>query len=143
MRPGVRKLLAILGVCLVFVLGAAAGAAVTLRVIRHRAENLLTRHGSDQATERLARILAKRLNCDPAQTEQVAGILRSAHNELWEVRRDVTPRVREIYGRAVSRIRETLRPDQAKVFDETVARQTARLHLDENDSPTSGPTPVR
>ncbi len=144
MRPGVRKLFAILGVCLVFALGIVAGAAVTIRVVRHRAESLLTKSGSDLATDRLARRLANELHSDASQREQIGAVLHSAHGEMWEVRREATPRVLDIYRRAVARIRGILRPDQTRAFDEIVARQTARLHLDDAASlpPTAGGTPT-
>ncbi len=140
MRPVVRKSLAILGVCLVFTLGMAAGAAVTLRVVRNRAETLLTDRGSDAATERLVRYLGGKLHCDAGQREQIAVVLRSAHGEMREVRREVAPRVSDIYHRAVVRIREGLHPDQAKTFDEMVARQVERLRLNEAPAPPASPS---
>ena len=145
MTPGLRKLAAILGVCLVFALGMAAGSAVTLRVVFHRAESLLTRHGSDQAADRLARGLSKKLRCDDAQSGRVAEIVRSAHGEMWKVRSEAAPQVLDIYRRAVAQIRGVLRPDQVKILDETVARQAAHLHLDENDAapiPAASTTPA-
>lgn len=139
MRPGLRRFLAVLGVCLVFALGMVAGAAVTIRVIRHRAEALLTDRGSDLATERLARRLSDRLRCDAGQREQIAVVLRSAHEEMREFRRDATPRLSGIYGRAAAQIREHLRPDQAKAFDEMTAEQARRLHLEAASSPPTAP----
>lgn len=139
MRPGVRKLLAVLGVCLVFALGMVAGAAVTIRVVRHRAESALTDRGSDLATERLARRLSDKLRCDAGQREQIAVIFRSAQGEMREVRRDASPRVNDIYRRAATRIREALHADQAETFDAMTAKLAERLHLNDTEPPTGLP----
>ncbi len=142
MRPGVRKFLAVLGVGLVFTLGMVAGAAVTIHVVRHRAENLLTEGGGDLAVERFARTLADKLRADASQREKIAVTLRSAHGEIREIRREVTPRVRDIYQRAVGQIRAALRPEQVSRFDEMVAKQQERLHLNDNLPSTANPTPI-
>jgi uncharacterized membrane protein len=115
----------ILGILLVFLLGALAGAAVTHRVARHNVEAVLS--GRSGATvDLVVRRLSRTLDLDSAQREQVRAIVTETHREIVEIRKPVQARIEAEIARSGARVRLILRPDQAEKFDRMQAERRKR-----------------
>lgn len=75
----------------IFVAGAAVGAAGSALLIRWRIAAVLSQ--PEQIPDRVVPILRHRLSLTDEQTEQVAAIVRRRYTALEEVRSEFTPRV--------------------------------------------------
>ncbi|MBW6503837.1 hypothetical protein K0B90_06140 [bacterium] len=106
----------ILGVLLVFLLGALAGAAVVHRVDRQGAEGILSGRGGAMA-DLIVRRLSRSLDLDPAQRDQVRAIVTETRREIIEIRKPVQAQVEATIERSRARVRAILRPDQQEKFD--------------------------
>lgn len=106
----------ILGVLLVFLLGALAGAAVVHRVDRQGAEGILSGRGGATA-DLIVRRLSRSLDLDPAQRDQVRAIVTETRREIIEIRKPVQAQVEATLERSRARVRAILRPDQQEKFD--------------------------
>ena len=122
-----RNWAAIVGVCFVFALGMISGAALTARMVRTRAEQiLLSGQASETITDRISHRLGARLNCDARQREELRAILQDARRDLHQARQQIAPQLRAVFGQTAGRIRGILRDDQVKTFDDMMAH--ARMH---------------
>ena len=106
----------ILGVLVVFLLGALAGAAVVHRVDRQGAEGILSGRGGATA-DLIVRRLSRSLDLDPAQRDQVRTIVTETRREIIEIRKPVQAQVEATIERSRARVRAILRPDQQEKFD--------------------------
>ena len=115
----------ILGVLLVFLLGALAGAAVDHRVGRQRIDAVL--YGRGGATvDLVVRRLSRSLDLDSAQRDKVRAIVTETHRDIVEIRRPVQARIEAEIDRSRARVREILRPDQQEKFDRIQAERRKR-----------------
>ena len=115
----------ILGVLLVFLLGALAGAAVVHRVDRHRVEGILSGRGG-ATVDLIVRRLSRSLDLDPAQRDQVRVIATETHREIVEIRKPVQAQVEAAFERSRVRVRAILRPDQQEKYDRIQAERRKR-----------------
>jgi Spy/CpxP family protein refolding chaperone len=120
----------ILGVLLVFLLGALAGAAVVHRVDRYRIEAVLSGRGGATA-DLIVRRLSRSLDLDPAQRDQVRAIVTETHRDIVEIRKPVQAQVEAAIERSRARIRAILRPDQQEKFDRIQAERRKRRERSE------------
>ena len=111
----------ILGVLLVFLLGALAGAAVEHRVDRKNLETVLSGRGGG-TVDLVVRRLTRSLDLDPAQRDQVRAIVAETNREIGEIRKPVHAQVMAAIESSRARVRVVLRPDQQEKFD--------RIHTD-------------
>ncbi|HEY4743293.1 MAG TPA: hypothetical protein VIH45_01430 [Desulfuromonadaceae bacterium] len=117
---------AIMGIVLVFLLGAASGALVTHMIHRIHMERFIS--GGPAAREELIiRRLNHRLDLDSSQLEQVRGIVHETHTAMGEIRSQTRPRIEALLEQGETRINAILRPDQREKFANIVAeRKTHR-----------------
>lgn len=117
---------AIIGVCLVFLLGGVAGGLVTARIISKRIQRIVM--GGPQAVNQLiVRRLGWRLDLDPGQRDKLLSIVEETRGELKTVRNQVAPQVTDIMSGAEKKVRAILKPEQEKKFDEVVEQNKERL----------------
>jgi Spy/CpxP family protein refolding chaperone len=115
----------ILGVLLVFLLGALAGAAVVHRVDRQGVEGVLSGRGG-ATVDLIVRRLSRSLDLDPAQRDQVRAIVTETRREIVEIRKPVQAQVEATIERSRARVRAILRPDQQEKFDRIRAEHRKR-----------------
>jgi len=115
----------IVGVLLVFLLGALAGAAVEHRIVRQSFENVLSGRGG-ATVDLIVRRLSRSLDLDPAQRDQVRAIVTETHRDIGEIRKPVQARVEAAIDRSRARVREILRPAQQEKFDRIQAERRKR-----------------
>jgi hypothetical protein len=115
----------ILGVLLVFLLGALAGAAVVHRVDRYRIEAVLSGRGG-ATVDLIVRRLSRSLDLDPAQRDQVRTIVTETHRDIVEIRKPVQTQIEAAIERSSTRVRAILRPDQQEKFDRIQAERRKR-----------------
>jgi hypothetical protein len=115
----------ILGVLLVFLLGALAGAAVVHRVDRHNVEAVFSGRGGP-AVELIVRRLSRSLDLDPAQRDQVRAIVTETRRDIVEIRKPVQSQVAAALDRSRARVRAILRADQQEKFDRIQAERRKR-----------------
>lgn len=120
---------AIIGVVLVFILGALSGAIVSHGVYRHKVDALI--YGGHEA--RRAAIVERmscRLKLDRDQRAKLELIMSDTHKEMTEAKRPIEPKIDEILARTEARVREILRPDQMDEFNKFTAEKKARIERD-------------
>lgn len=115
----------ILGVLLVFLLGALAGAAVVHRYDRQSVEAVLSGKG-DATAELVVRRLSRSLDLDPAQRDQVRAIVTETRREIAEIRQPVQARIDAALESSRGRVRALLRPDQQEKFDRIQSERRKR-----------------
>jgi Spy/CpxP family protein refolding chaperone len=115
----------ILGVLLVFLLGALAGATVVHRVDRYRIEAVLSGRGG-ATVDLIVRRLSRSLDLDPAQRDQVRAIVTETHRDIVEIRKPVQTQIEAAIERSSTRVRAILRPDQQEKFDRIQAERRKR-----------------
>ena len=115
----------ILGVLLVFLLGALAGAAVMHRVGRQSVEAALSGRGGATA-DFVVRRLSRSLDLDPAQQDQVRAIVAETRRDIVEIRKPVQGQIEAAFERSRVRVRAILRPDQQEKFDHFQAKRRRR-----------------
>jgi Spy/CpxP family protein refolding chaperone len=115
----------ILGVLLVFLLGALAGAAVVHRVDRQGVEAVLSGRGG-ATVDLIVRRLTRSLDLDPAQRDQVRAIVTETRRDIVGIRKPVQAQVEAAIERSRARVREILRPDQREKFDRIQAERRKR-----------------
>ena len=115
----------IVGVLLVFLLGALAGAAVEHRIVRQSFENILSGRGGATA-DFVVRRLSRSLDLDPAQRDQMRAIVTETRREIVEIRKPVQGQIEAAFERSRVRIRALLRPDQQEKFDRIQAERRKR-----------------
>ena len=115
----------ILGVLLVFLLGALAGATVVHRVDRYRIEAVLSGRGG-ATVDLIVRRLSRSLDLDPAQRDQVRATVTETHRDIVEIRKPVQAQIETAIERSCTRVRAILRPDQQEKFDRIQAERRKR-----------------
>ena len=115
----------ILGVLLIFLLGALAGAVVEHRVARQKVEAVLSGRGG-ATVDLIVRRLSRSLDLDPAQRDQVRAIVTETHRDIVEIRKPVQAQVKAAIDRSRVRVRAILRPDQQEKFDRILAERRKR-----------------
>jgi Spy/CpxP family protein refolding chaperone len=120
----------ILGVLLVFLLGALAGAAVAHRVDRQGVEAVLYGRGGATA-DLIVRRLSRSLDLDPAQRDQVRAIVTETRRKITEIRKPIQAQVEATIEGSRARVRAILRPDQQEKFDRIQTERRKRRNRPE------------
>jgi Spy/CpxP family protein refolding chaperone len=115
----------IVGVLLVFLLGALAGAAVAHRVGRQSVEAVLSGRGG-ATVDLIVKRLSRSLDLDPAQRDQVRAIVTETRRDIDEIRKPIRSQVEAAIERSRVRVRAILRPDQQEKFDRIQAERRKR-----------------
>jgi hypothetical protein len=116
---------AIAGILLVFLLGAAGGALVTHMIHEARLERFISgghRMREDVIVERLA----KKLDLDSRQKEEVRAIIHETHDGIRQARSRIHPQIEALLTAGQDRIKTVLRPDQREKFDKIIAERKQR-----------------
>lgn len=116
-----KRLKAILGVCLIFVFGAVFGAMNGAKWMERQFRSRLA-EGPPAVSEMVTRRLARALSLRPEQGDQVHAIVVEAQRKLAALRDAQEPQVREIVQDAQTSIRAVLQGDQAGDFDRLVEK---------------------
>jgi Spy/CpxP family protein refolding chaperone len=115
----------IVGVLLVFLLGAIAGAAVVYRVGHQRVDAVLSGRGG-ATVDLIVRRLTRSLDLDSVQRDQVRAIVTETRRDIVEIRKPVQPQIESAIERSRVRVRAILRPDQQEKFDRIQAERRKR-----------------
>lgn len=126
----------ILGVLLVFVLGALAGGLLVHRLHQKKIQAVIAGRQPVVAPELLVRRMNWELKLTPAQRSQVIAIVRDTQRQLRETRQQVDPQVRATFQQMEQRIGEVLTPEQRERFAKLMAERKARWPL---LAPAAGP----
>lgn len=120
---------AVMGILLIFLLGAACGAIVTHVVHQERQEAFL--HGDPAAREAaIVKRLTRKLDLDQRQQEQVKAIIHENHVAMQEVRRKNRPQIEAILEQGQKGINALLRPEQQVKFQQIIAERKEQRRKD-------------
>ena len=120
---------AVIGILLIFMLGAASGAIVTHMVNRERQEAFL--HGDPAAREEaIVSRLARKLALDQQQQQEVRNIVHENHLAMQEIRKKSRPQIEAILEQGQKRISALLRADQQAVFQKIIAERKEHRRRD-------------
>jgi len=115
----------ILGVLLVFLLGALAGGAAYHSFGHQMVEAVLSGRGG-ATVDLVVKRLTRSLDLDSAQRDQVRAIVTETRRDLVEIRKPVQGQVEAAFERSRLRVRAILRPDQQEKFDRIQAERRKR-----------------
>ena len=116
---------AMAGVVLVFVLGSICGAVVTHMIHRSRMDAFVS-GGSTAREELLVKRLAKQLDLDGRQLEQIRPVLQETFAGIRRIRQQSRPQVDSLLEESQRRISAFLSPDQRVKFEKIIAERKAR-----------------
>ena len=116
---------AILGILLIFLLGAASGALLTHMIHRSHLENFIS-GGPAAREEFIVKRLSRSLDLDSRQQDQIRGIIHETHGVIREIRRQMRPRIEAELEQSQGRISAVLRPEQREKFLKILAERKAR-----------------
>jgi Spy/CpxP family protein refolding chaperone len=112
----------VVGLILVFILGAASGSLVTYMVLQTRMETVLA--GGPRAREDvLITRLSRQLDLDSRQREQVKAIIHETHEDMRQIRQKTKPEIEALLTDSQLRISALLRPEQQEKFKKIVAER--------------------
>jgi len=119
-----KKWKVIVGIALVFLLGACSGALVTHRIYKKAIEQFTG--GPSSARNAIVKMLTRRLDLTPGQQSEVDDAIREAQKEFQSIRKEVQPRVEEVLDRTAERVRKQLDVPQREKFDQIVEKHRSR-----------------
>ncbi len=102
--------LALLGL---FLLGAATGAVVTLKVVKRYIES---RTNPERMSQSLLQEYQRRLRLTPEQVERIRPILQRTGREMWELRTEMAGRTFQVIRLSHEEIAAELLPEQREEF---------------------------
>lgn len=112
-----RRWLTWLLLLVIFVSGAAVGAAGALLVLRQQVLNAI--HNPRQTASRVAQHISRKLDLDPEQSRRVAEIVNQRQQALQAIRREVQPRVEGELSQLEKQIAEVLNEKQKEKWHAT------------------------
>jgi hypothetical protein len=116
---------AMAGVALVFILGAVCGGAATHIVHSSRMEAYMS-GGRAAREEALVKQLAKQLDLDNRQLEQIRPVLQETFAGIRKIRQQTRPQVEVLLDESQQRISAFLNPAQRVKFEKIIAERKAR-----------------
>lgn len=117
----------VVGLILVFILGAGSGSVATYVFSGAHCEKA---HGSPPHSreEALLRRLTERLSLDSQQRQQVKTIIHETHDKIHRVRQRIRPEIETLVSESQQRISAVLRPEQRLIFETLNAERKAHGH---------------
>ncbi len=138
---------ALLGICLIFVLGCAAGALVDRALVARKIRQLI--ENPEEMQQVVQRRLTYDLSLDKAQQAQLRVILADAAQQLKDARKPIQPEVRAIILDARKKTEAILTPAQEARFQQDLERAKRRFpHIQfmtmsgPNAAPPAAPAPA-
>ena len=129
----VKKWKAVVGVVLVFLLGAFAGALVTHKIYQRKIETIMEDEPRTRS-EFIVQRLNHELHHDPTQLEQLRAIIKETHSEMKNLRRQFKPQMEELLARSQEKVRAILRPDQLETYEKIVAARKKKHGHEDNSN---------
>ncbi len=121
-----KKSRAIIGVVLVFVLGVVCGVLAAHMAYMHRIEAFIS--GRPQAKEEIiVKRLARKLDLDDRQLEQVRGIVHKTQEEIRALRKQLRPQTEAIIAEAQGKINALLTAEQQRKFAQMITEHKERI----------------
>lgn len=115
-----KNLKAIVGVVLVFALGAVCGGVVTHVVHRSRMEAFIG-GGPEAREELLVKRLTRQLDLDSNQLVRIKPIVHETHAGIRRFRQQSRPQIEGLLEESQRQISTILRPDQRLKFEKIIA----------------------
>ena len=112
----------VIGLILVFILGAVSGSLVTYMVSQSHPEGVLAA-GPHAREERLISRLGKQLDLDSQQLEQAKTIIHETHEDMRQIRQKIHPQIEALLTDSQLRISSLLRPEQQEKFKKIIAER--------------------
>jgi Spy/CpxP family protein refolding chaperone len=110
---------AIIGIVLVFALGATSGAVATHMFHRARMDSFI-KGGPESREEVIVSRLTRKLDLDPQQQAQVRTIVHENHLAMRQVRKQYHPQIQTILEQGQQRISGVLKPEQQDKFRQII-----------------------
>lgn len=124
----------ILALAALFLLGAATGTAITLKVVKRFIE---TRTNPERMSQSMLQEYQRRLRLTPEQTDRIRPILQRTGREMWELRTEMSGRTFQVIRLAQDEIASELTPEQRAEF----ARVNQEMRERYRPSGPKGPFP--
>jgi len=119
----------ILGLILVFALGAASGSLTTYMVGDGHFDHFSS-GGPHRKEDMLLKRLTRQLDLDSRQQEQIKSIIRETHGKIHQIRQKVQPEIEIQLKDSQARISALLSPQQQEIFKKMIEERKARRERD-------------
>ena len=120
-----KNVKAVLGVLLIFILGAASGSVAT-RMIYHSRMDTAIGGGQKAHEETVVKRLTRKLDLNDQQREQVRSIVHETQGEIKLARKQSQPQIEAILAKGQAKINRILTPEQQEKFARVIAERKAR-----------------
>ena len=120
-----KQIKIILGILIVFILGAVVGGLATRMVYEANIESIVSGDWKAREDARVNRF-SKHLDLDAQQRTQVRTIIQEARKELLDIDKLVGPQKADSRAKTSARIRSILNPQQAAKYDRLIAEPQGR-----------------
>lgn len=124
-----KNIKAVIGVMVVFALGAASGSVVTHMVYRDRLATFI-KGGPESREEVIVSRLTRKLSLDVRQQEQVKAIVHEDHAAILQIRNRYRPQIQSILEQGQARIMALLNPEQREKFRKILEERRKRHPAD-------------
>lgn len=124
-----KNLKAVLGILLIFILGAASGIVAT-RMIYHSRMEAGIGGGQKAHEEMVVKRLTRKLDLNDQQREQVRSIVHETQGEIKLVRKQSQPQIEAVLAKGQAKINLILTPVQQEKFARVIAERKTRRASD-------------
>jgi Spy/CpxP family protein refolding chaperone len=125
-----KPLKPVVGIILVFFLGAVSGSLVTYLFSQARMESFI-KGGPGVREEYLVKRLTTELDLDTQQQAQVEAIIHETHESVRQIHRTSRPQIEVVIQSSQLRISALLRPEQQTRFKKVIEEHKARRQADD------------
>ncbi len=125
-----KNVKAVMGILLVFILGAASGAVVTHMIDRAHHESFI-KGGGVAREEVIVSRLTRKLDLDAQQQTQVRAIVHENHSAMRLIRKQYQPPIQAILEQGQARISAVLKPEQREKFRQIIEERRKNLQQEE------------
>ncbi|MFM8468648.1 MAG: hypothetical protein ACKODH_01560 [Limisphaerales bacterium] len=114
----------VLALCALFVLGAATGSVITLKVVKRVIE---ARTNPERMSQNLLGEYQRRLKLTPEQADKIRPILQRTGREMWDLRTEMSGRTFQVIRLSHEEIAAELTPEQREEFTKLNREMRERL----------------
>jgi len=113
-----KRMKLVIGIALVFLVGALAGSLGTGLFLRHKMEQFeRSRHGGPERAASLVKRFTHDLDLTGAQQAAVRKIVEESEEKIRAIRQQYLPEIKGIIDQSFALMRENLSPEQQKKLD--------------------------
>lgn len=125
MGINMKNLKPVMGIVLVYLLGAVSGAFLD-HMFEHSRHEAFSRGGPEAREKRYMEQLSAKLDLDEQQKEKIKGIVHENFAAVRQVRKQYQPQIQMLQDQGQSQINALLKPEQQTKFQQIIMERKAK-----------------